>query len=83
MRSLPADISMRPRIYPQVGVQDPPLPNTFSTLRTTTLRFGALPCVCCRIVLYGIKAASGGVGVAESMVQLACPPGRSRTLRAA
>ena len=38
----------------------------------------------CRIPLYGIKsAARGGAVVAESVLPLACPPGRSRLLRAA
>ncbi len=42
------------------------------------------PCVDCRIPLYGIKrAACGGADVAKSLARLACPSGRSRTLRAA
>jgi hypothetical protein len=35
--------------------------------------------MCCRILLYGIKAPP----VAGSVSLLACPPGRSRVLRAA
>ncbi len=39
---------------------------------------------CCRIRLYGIKhAANGGADVADLVRHLACPPGRSRLLRAA
>jgi hypothetical protein len=37
----------------------------------------------CRIRLYRIKAAYGGADVAESIAHLACPPVRSRVLRAA
>jgi hypothetical protein len=39
--------------------------------------------LCCRIWLNGIKTACGGANVAESVVPLACPLGRSRLLRAA
>jgi len=39
--------------------------------------------MCCRIILYGGQgAARSGAEVVESVVQLACPPGRSRLLRA-
>src|SRR5437868_3361542 len=64
-------------------IEDPQLPNTFGARSAVTLRFAALPCLCGRILLYGIKAAGGGVGVAESGGAACARRGRSRSLRAA
>jgi hypothetical protein len=72
---------------------DAPTPSRNAPAGTTRLSIvqsalqsvhSASQCVCCRILLYGIKrAASGGTDVAEFVVRLTCPPGRSRSLRAA
>jgi len=55
-------------LCPSGPIEDRQLPNTFSTRTTVTLRFSALLCVCCRIRLYGIKAASGGAHIVGTVV---------------
>lgn len=53
-----------------------PQPATHRPLPAITHAHGSFPAYLC-YPLYGIKAACGGVSVAESVEQLACPPGRS------
>jgi hypothetical protein len=79
----PQDLQARDRYRRGRLIEDPYLPNRrYRTACHTTSH--SCYFMCCRILLYRIKhAASGGADVAKSVSLLACPPGRSRSLRAA